>query len=318
MAVKERGTPKKTSKKAGDREIKVGSHTIRLTNQQKIYWPDEKITKGDMINYYNTISRFILPYLKDRPESLKRNPNGIVDEGFFHKDAGDEAPSWVTTKKIYSESVNKDIDYIICNDKATLLYMNNLGCIELNPWNSRISKPEYPDYLVIDIDPSEENSFDQVIEVALTLKEILQKAGANGYCKTSGASGLHVFIPLGARYTYEEVREFAKILATITQQQLQEFTTIERALNKRNGRIYIDYLQNKKGQTLASVYCLRPRPGATASTPLDWKEVKKGLTPDRFNIRSLPSRLEKIGDIFRPVLQKGINVQKVLAQLEKV
>jgi bifunctional non-homologous end joining protein LigD len=315
MPVKKTAPPKKVKTKRDDREIEVGGQKVQLTNQQKIYWPDEKITKGDMIAYYNSISKYIIPYLKDRPQSLKRNPNGILDAGFFHKDAGDEAPQWVKSKKIYSESANKYIDYIICNDKATLLYMNNLGCIELNPWNSRITKPDNPDYLVIDIDPSEKNTFDQVIEVALTVNEILQKTGIKGYCKTSGASGLHVYIPLGARYTYDEVRDFAKILAMITQQQLPELTTVERALNKRMGRIYIDYLQNKKGQTLACAYCLRPKPGATASTPLDWKEVKKGLTPSQFTIQSLPARVEKLGDIFNPVLGKGIDLKKVLAKL---
>jgi len=315
MPLKKTAPTKKVKIKSDDREIEVEGHNVQLTNQQKIYWPDEKITKGDMIAYYNSFSKYIIPYLKDRPQSLKRNPNGILDDGFFHKDAGDEAPQWVKSKRIYSESVNKYIDYIICNDKATLLYMNNLGCIELNPWNSRITKPDNPDYLVIDIDPSEKNTFDQVIEVALTVHEILQKAGIKGYCKTSGASGLHVYIPLGARYTYDQVRDFAKILAMITQQQLPELTTVERALNKRKGRIYIDYLQNKKGQTLACVYCLRPKPGATASTPLDWNEVKKGLRPSQFTIKSLPARLEKLGDIFRPVLGKGIDLKKVLAKL---
>ncbi len=316
MPAKKTLSSKKKNEQTDDKEIKVDGHIVQLTNQKKLYWPKEKITKGDVIEYYNSIHKFIIPYLKERPQSLKRNPNGILDDGFFHKDAGDDAPPWVKTKSIYSESANKNIDYIICNDKATLLYLNNLGCIELNPWNSRITNPDKPDYLVIDIDPSEKNSFDEVIEVALTVKEILQSAGIKGYCKTSGASGLHVYIPLAARYTYDEVRDFAKIIAVITQERLPSFTSIERSLIKRKGKIYIDYLQNKRGQTLACAYCLRPRIGATASTPLDWKEVKKGLRPIQFTIQSLPARLEKVGDLFRPVLSYGIDLNKGLAKLE--
>lgn len=299
-----------------DEELKVGKVKVKLTNQDKVYWPEEGITKGDMVQYYQRMAEYILPYLKDRPESLKRNPNGIKDEGFFHKDAGDEAPDYVRSVPIFSESTNKDVDYIICNDRATLAYLNNLGCIELNPWNSTIRKPDHPDYLIIDIDPSEKNSFEQVIEVANAFKEVLNKAGVEGYCKTSGASGLHIFIPMGKKYEYELVKYFAHLLCTLVQEMLPGFTTLERNLSKRGTKhIYLDYLQNRRGQTLACAYSLRPKKGATVSAPLRWKEVKKGLHPSQFTIYNMEARVKKTGDIFKPVLGKGVDINACLRKL---
>lgn len=300
---------------SGSKVVKIQGHELKFTHLDKIYWPDEGITKGEVIDYYNSIHKYIIPYLKDRPQSLKRNPNGIKDKGFFHKDAGDAAPAWVDSIELYSDSADKEIDYIICNNKATLLYLNNLGCIEINPWNSRVESLDYPDYLVMDIDPSEENTFDEVIDTAQVIKDVLDKAGAVSYCKTSGASGLHVYVPLGAKYDYEQARSFAEIIASLTLEQLPDTTTMERSLNKRKGRIYLDYLQNKRGQTLASVYSLRPVPGATISTPLDWKEVKHGLLPSQFTMKTLSRRLVKKGDLFKGVLSKGIDITKCLKRL---
>lgn len=302
--------------KTTDKFIKVQGHEVKLTNLHKVFWPDEGYTKGDVINYYNRVAPFILPYLKDRPQSLKRNPNGIIDKGFFHKDAGDKAPEWVESVKMHSESTHKDIDYILCNDKATLLYLNNLGCIEINPFNSRVKKPDHPDYLIMDIDPSDKNSFEQVVDVALVIKEILDKAGATCYCKTSGATGLHIYIPLQAAYTYDQARPFAELIAVLAVQQVPSFTTIERQLNKRWGRIYVDYLQNRRGQTLASAYSLRPVPGASISTPLAWKEVRHGLQPLDFNITNIHKRLEKTGDLFAGVLKDKNNLEKCLKALD--
>ncbi|MBT1702554.1 DNA ligase D [Chryseosolibacter indicus] len=307
-------TAKKNQKQKSE-TIKINGHELTITNKQKVYWPSEKITKGDVINYYNSIHKYILPYLKDRPESLRRNPNGIKDEGFFQKDAGDSIPNWIKTSAIEAESAHKMVDYIICNDLATLLYLNNLGCIELNPWNSRLNKLDHPDYMVLDLDPSEENTFDQVIETAQVVHDILEKAGAQSYCKTSGASGLHIYIPLHAAYTYEEIRAFAEIIARLTEEKLPKTTTVERALNKRNGKLYLDYLQNKKGQTLAAVYSVRPKPGAIVSTPLLWKEVKPGLHPSQFHIFNIQERLQTHGDLFASVLKDKINVKKCLKNL---
>jgi bifunctional non-homologous end joining protein LigD len=183
------------------KELKLASIAgVPVTNTSKTYFPKLKITKGDVIEYYDEVSSFILPYLKDRPESLKRNPNGIADKGFFQKDAPENVPPWIKTERFHSESAHKDIDYILCNDEKTLIYLANLGCIEFNPWHSTIQKPDYPDYLILDIDPSPKNSFDRVIETAIVIKGILDKAKVKSYCKTSGASGMHIYVPLQKKY----------------------------------------------------------------------------------------------------------------------
>jgi len=294
---------------------KIGGRELKLTNQDKIYWPDENISKGQVLEYYQKVYKYIGRYLKDRPQSLRRNPNGIRDGGFFHKDAGDIAPSWMKTFKINSGTEGKKIDYLICNDRASLAFMNNLGCIEINPWNSSLGSINKPDYMIMDIDPSDNNTFEQVIETALVIKDLLDKAGAKSYCKTSGSTGIHIYIPLKAQYTYTQIKGFAKGLASLTQQQLPETTTIERPLNKRKGRIYIDYLQNRRGQTLACAYSLRPKPGATVSAPLEWKEVKSGLTVQQFDINNIFKRLEKKGDLFSAVLSGKTDLVKCAKKL---
>ena len=296
-------------------EVKIGKHVVTITNRQKIYWPDEGFTKGDVIDYYDKISEYILPHLKGRPLSLKRNPNGIRDNGFYHKDAGENAPDYVEVFKVKSESNNKIIDYIVCNNKATLLYVANLGCIEINPWNSTMKKPDHPTWMVIDIDPSEKNTFTQVVDTALAVKMVLDKAGVKSFCKTSGSSGLHVYTPLKNKYDFTTVKDFAQIIASLVQEQLPEITTLERSLSKRGPRIYIDWLQNRTGQTLASVYSLRPVPGASVSTPLDWKEVNHHLHPRQFTFKDIFQRIKKKGDIFLPVLSEANSIEKALKAL---
>jgi len=290
---------------------------LTFTHLDKIFWPDEGYTKGDVVDYYNKVYTHIIKYMKDRPESLLRMPNGLADKGFFHKDAGLNAPEWVKHVPLYSESAEKEINYIICNDKPTLLYLANLGCIEMNPWNSRLDTLDKPDYFVMDIDPSEQNTFEQVIDTANVIKELLDKAGAVSFPKTSGATGIHIYVPLGGKYSYEQAKNFAHTIAIMTQEQLPDFTSLERTLSKRGKKyIYIDYLQNRKGQTLACAYSLRPKPGATVSTPLDWKEVKKGLHPSDFTMNNIMKRVEKKGDLFSGVLLKGIDMMKCIKKLE--
>lgn len=317
--VKKERTKKKSVKssvKEPGNSLKFGKVEVPLSNLSKIYFPEDKITKGMVIEYYQTIAEYILPYLKNRPQSLNRNPNGIHAPGFYHKDAGEGAPSWVKSFPVPSGSSDKIIDYIICNDKATLAYLNNLGCIELNPWHSVISKPDNPDYIIIDIDPSDNNTFDQVIEAAQAFKRLLDRAKVECYCKTSGASGLHIYIPAGRKYNYEDAKNFAHLLCMMVQEELPGFTTLTRNLRKRGkSHIYLDYLQNRKGQTISSVYSLRPKVGGTVSMPLEWKEVKKGLSPHDFTIKNALQRIKKKGDIFAGVLGKGINIHKVISAL---
>jgi len=297
-------------------EIKIGKYVVAISNRKKIYWPDEGYTKGNMIDYYDKMAVHILTHLKGRPLSLKRNPNGIRDSGFYHKDAGENAPAYVDVFKVKSESNNKIIDYIVGNNKATLLYVANLGCIEINPWNSTMKKPGHPTWMVIDIDPADKNTFTEVVDTALAVKMVLDKAEVKSYCKTSGASGLHVYVPLKNKYDYITVKDFAHIVASLVQEQLPEITTLERSLSKRGQRIYIDYLQNRTGQTLASVYSLRPVPGASVSAPLEWKEVNHQLSPSQFTIENIFERVKKKGDLFLPVLNESNSIEKALKALK--
>ena len=296
----------------------IGKSSVKTTNRTKIFFPDDGITKGDIIDYYDKMADFILPYLKDRPESLFRTPNGINEQGFFHKNAGEEAPSWAKSIQVESGAgaSSKQIDYLLCNNKATLLYMANLGCIEINPWHSTTKKLDKPDYLIIDIDPSDKNTFEDVIEAANATREVLEKAGAVSFCKTSGSSGLHVYVPTGKKYSYDQVKDFAYLVCMLVTEKLPKITTLERSLSKRSkSQIYMDYLQNRRGQTIASVYSVRPKPGATVSTPLEWKEVKKGLHPSAFTIHTIEKRLKEKGDLFAGLFKQSIDLQTCLEKL---
>jgi bifunctional non-homologous end joining protein LigD len=288
-----------------------------FSNLDKVFWPKEKYTKGDVVDYYERISEFILPYLKDRPENLNRHPNGIEQKGFYHKDLNKEAPEWAQTKKIYSESGNKEITYLLCQDKITLLYMANLGCVEINPWSSRINSLDKPDYAIMDLDPND-IGMKEAIRTALAANDILKKIGVLSLIKTSGGRGFHIFIPLGAKYTYEQSRNFIYLLGTAVHKRLPGITSLERSPAKRRKKVYLDYLQNRHGQTIAAVYSLRPKPGASVSTPLDWKEVKPGLEPASFNIKTIFPRLKKKGDLWKNSIGKGNRYGKSAFQVEKV
>ncbi len=294
------------------------SKKVAFTHVDKLFWPADGLTKGDLIQYYNAMYRYMKPYLQGRPQSMRRTPSGIEEAGFFQKDVGNSAPEWAQTASIFSESNKRNIDYLLCNNKDTLLYMANMGCIEINPWNSTVKHLDKPDYLVLDLDPSEKNSFDDVITVANVIKEVLDRAGAAAYCKTSGATGLHIYIPLGAKYSYDESRPFAEQIAALTVQQLPDINTIKRAINEREDKLYIDFMQNKWGQTVAAPYSVRPKPGATVSMPLEWAAVKPGLQIAEFTIKNALQRVEKAGDLFLPVLGKGINLQVCKKKLEKL
>lgn len=290
---------------------KINKQELKFTNLNKIFWPKEKITKRDLINYYYQAAPFILPYLKGRPQSMNRFPNGINGEGFYFKDVTDTAPDWAELYLYQSEADNRDRHYLVGKDEATLLYMANLGCIEMNPWNSTVKKPDYPTYCIIDLDP-DKNSFDQVIEAAQVTKQILDNMGVPSYCKTSGSTGLHIYIPLGNKYTYDQAKEFARIIVTLVHAEIPAYTSLERTVRDRKGKMYLDFLQNRPHATIASVYSVRPKPGATVSTPLHWDEVKKGLKMTDFTIFNAIERINTVGDIFKPVLGKGIDLKKIV------
>lgn len=291
---------------------KIGGHEIKFGNLSKIFWPKEKISKRDMLNYYYQAAPYILPYLKDRPQSLNRFPNGIKGMSFYQKDVTGKVPDWI--KKFPYQSEGKQKNFMLCNDEATLLYMASLGCIEFNPWSSTIQKPDHPDWCVIDLDP-DKNSFNQVIDAANVTRQILETAKVNCYCKTSGSTGLHIYIPLGKKYTYEESKEFARLIAHLVHEEIPKFTSIERIVSNRKGKMYIDFLQNRPSATLATAYSLRPKPDATVSMPLHWDEIKKGLKMSDFTIHNAMERIKSEGDIFKPVIGKGINMRQALKNL---
>ena len=307
----------KTKTTNDDIDLKIGKTVLHLTNQNKIYFPDDGITKGEVVNYYSEIADVMLPYLKDRPQSMNRFPNGITAQSFYQKDVdADKIPAWLKTTKVYSESNDKNIDYLLCNDKASLLYMANLGCIEINPWNSTVQHPDSPDWLVIDIDPSKDD-FKEVVTTALMVRNVMDDMETECYCKTSGATGLHVYIPMAAKYDYDAIKIFAELIAHTVNVRLPQTTTIIRTIQKREEKIYIDFLQNRPGQTLAAPYSVRPKPGATVSTPLEWKEVNAKLSPSHFTIKNMMKRLDKKGDLWKPVLGKGANIDKILKKIHE-
>lgn len=295
---------------------RIGGHDVKFQNLSKVYWPKEKVTKRDMLNYYYQVAPYILPYLKDRPQTLNRYPNGITGKAFYQRDVKGKVPGWIRTEP-YTDSDGQNKEVIICNDEATLLYIAAMGCIEINAWSSTLKKPGNPNWCIIDLDP-DKNTFNQVIEAARLTKDILDAIGVESFCKTSGSTGLHIYIPFGAKYTYEDSKEFGRALATILHRQIPKFTSIERQTKNRGGKMYIDFLQNRPQATVASVYSLRPKPGAPVSMPLHWDEVKKGLKILDFTIFNAMDRIKAEGDIFKGVLGKGINLKRALKKIEQV
>jgi bifunctional non-homologous end joining protein LigD len=295
---------------------KVCGHDLKFTHLSKIYWPDDKVTKRDMFNYYYQVAPFILPYLKDRPMSLNRFPGGITSKGFYQKDVTGKAPDWAKTFA-HTTDEGKDNHYLVGNDEATLLWMASLGCIEMNPWFSRVQSPDNPDYCVIDLDP-DKNTFDQVIETALVVKKTLDAIDVSAVCKTSGSTGIHIYIPLDGQYSYDQSQLFAKIIVGIVHKELESFTSLERSIAARKGKMYLDFLQNRPGATIACPYSLRPKPGATVSMPLAWDELKPGLKMRDFTIFNAIDRLKETGDLFELALGKGIDLAAAVKKAKDV
>lgn len=285
--------------------------SLKLSHLDKLYWA--KITKGDMLKYYESISSVILPYLKNRPLVMNRYPDGIKGVHFYQKDAGKNLPKFVKTTKFQHE--NRTISYLVAQNKETLLYVANLGSIELHMFSGTLPHLSKPDYMVFDLDP-EAISFNAVVDTALVIHEILEELGIKSFCKTSGASGMHIFVPMQAKYPYAQVLGFAKVIAQVAQQRLPKVISLERNPAKRQKKVYIDVLQNNETKMIISAYSVRARPNATVSTPLLWKEVKHGLDPRDFTIKTVPKRLQK-GDPFKAVLGKGIDLKAAQKKLDK-
>ena len=327
---KEPPTPKMTTKKAAataspakaarakEQVVTLNGKKVQLTNQQKLYWPDEQIAKGDLIDYYMEMADYVLPYLKDRPLSLHRFPNGIKDVGFYQKDVDTaSAPDWVKTITLHAASASRDVDYLVCNNAATLIYMANLGCIEMNPWLSRVKNLDNPDYIVLDLDP-ENIAFRHVVETALAIKSLLDEVGVKAFCKTSGASGLHIYVPTGGKYNYETCRLFAEYVAKQVQQALPKITSVIRTKSKRNKKVYIDYMQNSRGQTIASPYSVRPKPGATVSAPLQWDELNDDLAISNFTMENMRDRVKEFGDLWKDIDKTKNDLRKAIDKVESI
>ncbi len=308
----EKGSAIEKEKLANEKELVFGKKKVSLTNLNKIYWPKEQISKGEMLSYYEQIADFILPYLKDKPISLNRYPNGIDKPGFFQKDVEPkQLPSWVKTTEIYSKSTEKTIDYLLCNDVASLLFIANLGSIEINPWLSTYKKPEKPQFAVLDLDPNGAD-FKEVVQVALSCHDILNNAEVPHYIKTSGSSGLHIYMNMDQKYDYELVRDFVQLLAEMLQSAHPDTTSIIRDPKKRKNLIYLDYLQNKQGQTIAAPYSVRPKPGATVSAPLHWEEVNDELSIKDFDIFSMPKRLKDLADPWENIWKDTVDLKAAI------
>ena len=289
---------------------------VTVTNAGKVFWPDEGYTKSDLIGYYEAVAKWLLPYLQDRPLVLTRYPDGITGKSFFQKDAPEWTPSWVRTQRIHANDVDRDIDYFVVDDLESLRYVVNLGTIPLHLWSSRLASLDHPDWLVLDLDPKGA-PFTDVVKVARALHGILDELELPSYVKTSGATGLHIFLPLGAGYDFEVTRTFARLLATIGVEAEPSISTIARPLQSRGGKVYIDFGQNGRGQTVVAPFSARPLPGAPVSCPLRWEEVTAKLDPARFTIKTAPARFAKLGDPLAPVLAGRIDLAAALQKLER-
>jgi bifunctional non-homologous end joining protein LigD len=286
--------------------IRSGKRTLELSNLDKVFWPDEGITKGDLIAYYREVAAVVLPHVRDRPFTMKRYPDGIAGGHFFQKNAPEHMPNWIPTRSYIStarESRKKRmIAYPLVSDELALLWMVNMGCIDLNCWYSRIDKPDRPDFVLFDLDPSPDVGFRETVQVALLVKELLDALELASFPKTSGSDGMHIILPIARRHTYADTREFAEIVAGALARAHPRLVTTEWSKAKRRG-VLVDANQNGEGKTIASVYSVRPRPGAPVSTPLHWDELTDDLDPRDFTMEVVLQRVARHGDIFEPVLK---------------
>ncbi|HYN84402.1 MAG TPA: non-homologous end-joining DNA ligase [Pyrinomonadaceae bacterium] len=312
----------KSKKLEGDVDVKIGRDVVSLTRPERVYFPDEGLTKGDLVRYYHEVAKYILPYLKDRPLIMKRYPAGIAGESFHQHDVN-EVPRYVRTLALEVEDASgrgtHEVDYIVGDNAATLLYMANLGAIERHPWHSRVRNLERPDWFVFDLDPGEGVAFETICGLAVKVRDVLARLGLEGYPKTSGSRGLHVYVPVRPVYDYDVIARFAERVATIVADENADTATVERSLKKRRrGQIYVDHMQNARGKSVVAPYSVRPRPGAPVSAPLLWSEVERArITPRDFTIKNIMRRVRAKGDLFRPVLERRQSLTEALRRVEE-
>jgi bifunctional non-homologous end joining protein LigD len=299
--------------------VRSGKRELKLSNLDKAFWPDEGITKGDLLAYYRAIAPVLVPHLRDRPFTLKRYPDGAYGDFFFQKDAPRGMPDWIPTVPVQATTREtprrtRTIRAPLVNDELALLWMVNMGCIDCNTWYSRADKPDRPDFVLFDLDPSPDVGFSETIETALLLKAALEALGLASFPKTSGSEGIHVLVPIERRHTHEDTREFCEIVANALVRTHRGLVTTEWTKRKRRG-VLIDCNQNGEGKTIASVYSVRPKPGAPVSTPLRWEEVDDELDPAAFTMDAVLARVAKHGDLFEPVLTTRQRLDRALAAL---
>jgi bifunctional non-homologous end joining protein LigD len=299
-------------------EIRRGKRVLRLSNLDKVFWPEEGITKGDLLAYYRDVAEVLVPHLENRPFTMKRYPDGAFGKFFFQKDAPKHMPEWIARKAFRATSresrQKRMISYPLVNDELALLWMVNMGCIDMNVWYSRVDKPERPDFVLFDLDPSPDVGFKETVQVALLIKEVLDALELEGFPKTSGSDGIHVLVPVARRYNYADTREFAEIVARTLASTHRGLVTTEWSKQKRRG-VLIDSNQNGEGKTIASVYSVRPREGAPVSTPLRWEEVNEELDPRHFTMEVVLGRIERDGDLYEQVLTKRQSIGAALKKL---
>lgn len=289
--------------------VEIEGKQLKLTNLDKLMYPN--VTKKDVIEYYHNIASTILPHIAERPLVMKRYPDGIDGESFYQKECPDHAPEWVQTFAV--QHSEKTINYIVCNDVPTLIWLANLGCLEMHVWRSRIDKIEYPDIVVMDLDPPTEIIFTDILKVALLVKQALKEFGIECYPKTSGSRGIHLFIPVVPRYSFKEATKAMQYIAELIERVYPQKCTTERVVEKRGAKIYLDYLQNARGKTMAWQYSLRPTVQATVSTPLTWQELEAGnIDVSNLNIKSIFNRLKMYGDLYNDVLTQKQKLDKIL------
>ncbi len=311
-SVKQAGPSLRSGRQSTEEEV---PRTVPFSNLKKIYWPADKYSKGDLVDYYRMVAPALLPYLRDRPLVLTRYPDGIEGKSFFQKDAPDFVPEWVRTVRQWSEDPHREIDYIVCDDVETLLYVVNLGSIPLHMWGSRVAALERPDWCILDLDPKGA-PFTDVVKVARAIHARCGAIDLPHYIKTTGSSGLHVLIPLGQQLTYDQCRSFGELLARLTVEELPEIATITRQVERREGKVYVDYLQNGRGKTIVTPYSVRPLPGAPVSAPLAWSEVTPRLDPRKFTIANMGARLaRKKTDPMLPVLTEAPDIVRAISRL---
>jgi len=303
----------------GDHRVKVGKYAVSLTSLDRVYWPDEGYTKADLIGYYSDVWKYIAPYLKDRPVILKRYPSGIRGISFHQHDV-DEVPEYVRTIELEAENEagKHMVDYVVCDNLETHLYLANLGAIERHPFHSKLGKLENPTWFVFDLDPGDKVEFTTICDVAASARDIIKRFGLESFAKTSGSRGIHIYVPVRPEYSYHQIADVATTIATIVAVENPQSATVERGkANRNSAQIYVDHLQNAYGKSVVAPYSVRPKKGAPVSAPLEWKEVEKGsVRIEDFTIKNMITRIKKKGDLFKPVLTKRQSLTKALKKAD--